>query len=776
MPLKQDVIQPFTCLTAIVWMICVPGRLEADVIRDGTLGPGASIQPTGPHFEIPESFGELNGTNLFHSFQEFSLSEDQSATFGGTSTIHNIIGRVTGGNVSHIDGLLQSTVPGADLYLMNPQGVIFGANAQLDMQGAFHVSTAGTLIFSGGDVFNAMGDGGPHILSTAVPEQFGFLGTSAAPIELNGATLASRHDVALGAGAIALRDGASIVTATDSPLAAADIALTALAWVSMSGIDEFGRGSGLDATTHGNGPSGQISVAAPRIELQDGAWMSASTTSAGGNGAVRLVADEHLILSGRDGHGQPSSLQAMASADGNAGLIDLEAPVIELRDGAYATTATTGAGNGGELLVTATERISLSGKNSEGFGAAFLASAAEAGGGSGTVRAIAPVIELHDGANMTTTTAGAGDGGDVLIIAGQRLTLSGNNDEGFGASLQASTHGDGAAGDVFVTAPLVELQEGAWMESNTTGGGVGGKLAVTASERLTLSGTDDNGFGSSLQTMAIGAGAAGMLTVEAPVIELRDGGFMRANTAGANRGGALTVNASERLVLSGTDDRGLGARLEANAQERGDAVGIEIEAPEIVLTDGAAIASASVGAGDAGSINIVAGDMLKLVDQSVISTSAFTASGGNIDIQAGLIHLGDSDVSTNVGSGPGGGGDIAIASDVLVLDRSRITAQADSGSGGNIQITARDVLATPNSIIDASAGPAGVDGDVAVTNPETDLDNELARPAAEFLDASVLLRAGCEARSHGSRGSLTVAHQQGLPLSPEHNSDLPSGE
>lgn len=767
MHIEQDSLRYIVKQVAIVCLIAAQGWVHAAVIRDGTIGPDGSVQPVGPDFEIPEHFGALNGTNLFHSFQEFSLGQDQSATFTGTRPIDNIIGRVTGGNASNIDGLLRSTVPGANLYLMNPHGVIFGANAQLDVQGAFHVGTGEALMFTDGKAFSAVPGAAAPILSMALPEQFGFLG--AAPIEFHGGTLASAHDVAFSAGVVALRDGARIVTATDSERAGASITVTAVEGVSLSGLDAHGMGSGLDAGTTGTGQAGAIRVEAPLIELGDGAWVSAATAGAGNGGDVRLVAGEHLTLSGRNGDGQSSSLQAQAGAEGNAGLIALEAPVIELRDGAFATTATTGAGNGGELLVTATQRLSLSGKTSEGLGAAFLASAADGGGSSGTVRAIAPQIELRDGAYVTTTTNGVGEGGDMLIVAGQRLILSGTDDEGFGSSLRASTLGAQAAGDILVTAPVIELQHGAWMESNSMGDGDGGELSISAGEQLTLSGTDGNGFGSSLQATATGAGTGGTLTIDARRVDLRDGAFALANTAGVGEGGALTVIADERLVLSGANAHGLGSRLEANAQELGDGGEIKIQAPVITLADGASIATTSVGTGRAGSITMDVGEALRLTGRSAISTSARTALGGDIDIQAGsLIHLSESEISTNVDSGPGGGGDVTANADVLVLSHSRITAQADAGKGGTIEIAARQIWATPDSVIDASAGPAGIDGTVVITEPETDLSDELARPAAAFLDASTLLRANCEARAQRTPGSLTVARQQGLPLSPEN--------
>ncbi|TMA33031.1 MAG: filamentous hemagglutinin N-terminal domain-containing protein, partial [Deltaproteobacteria bacterium] len=102
-------------------------------------------------YQIGEDFGKQIDGNLFHSFSSFSVPTDQKATFtydsalhepGGRPAIHNVIARVTGREASSIDGTLGSTIPGANLFLMNPHGVIFGQGATLDVKGSFLATTA----------------------------------------------------------------------------------------------------------------------------------------------------------------------------------------------------------------------------------------------------------------------------------------------------------------------------------------------------------------------------------------------------------------------------------------------------------------------------------------------------------------------------------------------------------------------------------------------------------------------------------------------------------
>jgi filamentous hemagglutinin family protein len=126
-----------------------PLLAEAQITTDGTIG-GAAQALTGPNFQIDAALGAQSGANLFHSFALFNVNSGESATFLGPSIVENIIARVTGGSVSNVDGTIRSSVSGASLWLINPAGVVFGANAQLDVQGSFYLSTADYLRFGDG--------------------------------------------------------------------------------------------------------------------------------------------------------------------------------------------------------------------------------------------------------------------------------------------------------------------------------------------------------------------------------------------------------------------------------------------------------------------------------------------------------------------------------------------------------------------------------------------------------------------------------------------------
>src|SRR5205823_1029762 len=148
----------------------------------------------GPKFMIPASVGKQVGSNLFESFNQFNLKSTQSATFMPPATVpgsppppavQNILARVTRGPASSIDGIINSDIEGANLFFLNPYGVMFGPHAQLNVTGSVAISTANYLKMADGGRFNAkIGDDG--MLSSAPVRAFGFLNTTPAAVVMDG--------------------------------------------------------------------------------------------------------------------------------------------------------------------------------------------------------------------------------------------------------------------------------------------------------------------------------------------------------------------------------------------------------------------------------------------------------------------------------------------------------------------------------------------------------------------------------------------------------------
>jgi filamentous hemagglutinin family protein len=135
----------------------------AQVTTDGTVN--TQVNQTDNVSEI--TGGETRGSNLFHSFQEFSVRPGNQAFFNNANNISNIFSRVTGGKISSIDGLIRAN-GSANLFLINPAGIIFGEGARLDIGGSFYGSSASSVLFEDGE-FSAVDLENPPVLTVNAP-------------------------------------------------------------------------------------------------------------------------------------------------------------------------------------------------------------------------------------------------------------------------------------------------------------------------------------------------------------------------------------------------------------------------------------------------------------------------------------------------------------------------------------------------------------------------------------------------------------------------------
>jgi large exoprotein involved in heme utilization and adhesion len=228
----------------------------------------------------------------------------------------------------------------------------------------------------------------------------------------------------------------------------------------------------------------------------------------------------------------------------------------------------------------------------------------------------------------------------------------------------------------------------------------------------------------------------------------------------AGDAGDVIVDASQRVRLEE------GARISVRTRGPGRSGNVDVSsAGSIELASGARVAATSLAAGVAGAVRLAALDRVVLESGAGVTTEALFADGGNVGIRAGkLVLLRDASVSAAVGSGAGAGGNVEIDPDVVGLVRSSVSANAFGGPGGNVRIAASALLVSPESAITASSS-FGVQGNVSVDAPDTDLSGALAALPAAFVDRESLLRSPCEARAAGT-GSFVARGSASLPPPP----------
>ncbi len=200
----------------------MPPVTQAQIIKPAIDGTGTVVNsPANQPNLFNITGGTTTGTNQFHNFQQFGLNPNQTANFLTNSQIQNVLARISGGNPSIINGLIQVTGSNANLYLINPSGIIFGANAQLNVPAAFTATTSNGIGFSGSgnNWFNASGPNNYATL-TGMPDRFAFtaanpgslvnLGNLAVP---SGQTLLLLGGTTVSTGTLAAPGGQVVVAA-----------------------------------------------------------------------------------------------------------------------------------------------------------------------------------------------------------------------------------------------------------------------------------------------------------------------------------------------------------------------------------------------------------------------------------------------------------------------------------------------------------------------------------------------------------------------------------
>jgi filamentous hemagglutinin family protein len=594
--------------------------------KPGFSGPaGTQIAPAGGIVAIVDTYGHYAGTNLFHSFQTFNLGQGDTATFSGLAGTGNIVARVTGGSASSIYGTLASSIDGANLWFLNPSGIVFGPYASLNLTGSFHASTATSLKFGTNGSFDMVNP--PANTLIVDPTAFGFLGP-AAPITLNQTWLVVNpgKDISLVGGNIILNGGtdpfpgaklvaqggrvniASVSSAgevsIDGPLAATGV--TKFGDISMS------NALVLTEATGANHASGPIYIVGGSLTLDNTAI---STLNRGG---TNVAADISIDLT-RDFSMNGSLVRTSSIGSGDAGNFTLHAASVSLAndsiiDASAADLASHIGGNAGRTTIVATGDITLSDHS------ALTSISYYGGGAAGQVEISGRNLTLSGGSNFQSSIYGDGTGASITLNVAS-LRLSG------GSFVSASTEYDnngipgsapGGSINVSASGPVSISGSGSGLFSFTTSFGDGGTINVSAGSIGLASGAQISTRSGDAQNSAVLGGNAGSITLTANTIDLSGGSSITTESAHAS-GGGITISAAERLSL------------DHNSQ---------------ITT------SVHIGNGNGGDITI--DPVFLVLNGSRIAADTFDGTGGHIDIVAQNLIMSPGSAITADALGPNG--------------------------------------------------------------------------------------------------------------------------
>ncbi len=730
------------------WLICGSvlyallnsNLCAAQVVGDTTLPTGERSQVTGnPNFQIDG--GTRRGGNLFHSFQQFSVPTGGSAFFNNAADVQNILTRVTGGSISNIDGLIRANGT-ANLFLINPNGILFGPNASLNIGGSFIGTTANAIGLANGDIFSANpGQPLPSQLLNVNPNAF-FFNQMAAQAIVNRSTANNRTGLQVPAGQTLL-------------LVGGDVRLEGGQIVSPGSRVELGAVAGqgivgLSGTAGDWRLSFPDSVARADVSLSNSALIN---VLAGGGGSIAITA-RNLSLN------QGSRLRVgineeLGKAGAQAGDIQIDATeAINLADGSQIRNEVGpgGTGNGGDINIT-TGSLSLTGNT-----------------------------------RMQSATFGQGDTGSVNINARNTVSLD-NISAVFNF---VGPPGVGNAGSINITTGSLSLTRGSQLISQTRGQGNAGSMNINARDTVSLDGLDTTLFNTveptgvgdagtinittgllSLTNFAqvvsstLGQGNAGNITLATASLSVTNGGQLNALTFGQGRAGNVNIMVRDAASFDGVgiNDTPSGVLTGVVEDAVGDGGDMSITAGSLRLTNGATLSAVTLGQGSAGNINITVRDAVLLEGIARGGAGIFTpvgetgeGDGGTINLTAGSLSIiGDGAIAADTnGQGQGGNINLNVEGTLLLSggrtaltgESSRITLGVQpkgSGSGGNLRINAGSLVLNNGGLIKASTQGQADAGNIDITADVVDISGSVPTsglPSGLFTSSDTAGNAG----------------------------------
>ncbi|BAY62915.1 filamentous hemagglutinin family outer membrane protein [Calothrix brevissima NIES-22] len=763
--------------TGSVYICCLIASFpaSAQISADNTLPSNSQVLQSGNLWEI--TGGTQSGSNLFHSFRDFSVLEGSEAFFknaNNVTNVTNIISRVTGGSISNINGLIRENY-GANFILINPSGINFGPKAQLNIGGSFLASTAEKVKFADGAEFSASNPVNPQLtISVPIGLQFG-QNPQAINIQGDGHNISLQSPMfspftigdstglkvepgktlALVGGDINFEGG--IVTAKGGRIELGSVAgglvnldTTAQGWnLGYEGVSNFqdislSQKALADASGLG---SGSIQLQGRNISIKDGSVVLIQTLGDDAAGGINAKATESLTLQGTTADGQiASNLFTETIGGGKSGDITVSTPKLLVQDGAAISAVTYTGANAGNVEINAADSVKVLGFSPVNPRQLSNITAATFGAGdAGRLTISTQQLTAMSGASIASVTAGAagtGSGGNVTINASKLVELIGVTPDIFTpSSISAATGGEGKAGSVTINTQRLVVKDGGRVDASTLASGTAGSVTINATDAVEVSGKVPGSVNPSLiissgnivdpslqellQVPPIPSGNSGDVTINTGKLTITDGALVTVKNDGTGNAGTLRINAGAIVLNSqGT--------ITADNQGAGSGGNIIIDTGKLTISDRAFLSASTFGNGTGGDINIRATDSVEIVG------TGFAEMQGTFQVGALLGSLKPSDRGTGIfmsNSGAGSSGNLNLQTPSLMMRNGGIITNLtfSQGVGGNLNIFASDIIDLNGSAIQTGnvIGSTGTAGNIKI-----DTKQLLLQDGATFVSAT----------------------------------------
>jgi large exoprotein involved in heme utilization and adhesion len=523
-----------------------------------------------------------------------------------------------------------------------------------------------------------------------------------------------------------------------------------------------------------NGSGGDISITANSLKTKDllfdtSALFGTSRLQTGGNITITshdISMETSIIGSTNVNGGGAVSIKAdslvtdatyfdIQNILGQGGGISIQARLVELRNGSPLISSTIGSGNAGDILITATDHVSLigdlghplailgiSGFFSNSFGEIFgenpIFGTLGGPGNAGNIFVTTPTLNMVGG-RINTVTSSSGHGGNVTLNVSNGISISGEFPADFvdfipsiissGPLLPSGVTtetlgGDicggscGNAGNISINTGFLNLGNGGQINSGTGGSGRGGNITINARDNISISGTISDGGPVGIFSRALGS------------------------DPNSGSGGNISLTTGQSFAVAN------GASVSASTTGPGNAGSILVKTNDISISGGGTITAASTGAGNAGTVTLEGSNSPAnsfFVDgpgSGVFTNTQDTGAGGSISVDANAVTLqngGTISASTSGSSSSATGGNISISGGQFVQMNNGASITASStglGNTGNIQINAGNQFTMTNSTVTTEAKQSGGGAIKITTNPDGTVQLNDSVISASVLDGT----------------------------------------